>query len=182
MIDDNLDPRPSGESKVFFLQLSAGSGFGLATAEPEVMKDVPIRAGLAPAPLHLYGELGFNLVPSLSLSAFYRNQLVLLTAGVEVEPMFGAKLAWWFDDEGPLLLYSGVGAGYGRIRHTVNLAPSVDFVETTREGPVHTGVGFGLGYAFNDAVALVIDVYIPVLFPDLSVHGDANLGLRFSPF
>lgn len=181
--DPDPDPEPgSGERRHMYLTLGAGSGLGLATGDPIVNPDVPIRTGLAPTPLHINAELGFYLMESLTLGAFMRGQLVLLTEGIELEPIFGGKLAWWFDNDGALRLYSGVGGGFGFVRHTVDLNPTLDFVDTTREGPAHAGVGFGLGYFFNDYVALVLDAYVPVLFPTLSVQADIQLGLRVMPF
>ncbi len=180
--DPDPDPEPGGERRHMYLSVGAGSGAGLATGDPIVNPAVPIRTGLAPTPLHINAELGFYLIESLTLGAFMRAQLVLLTEGVELEPIFGGKLAWWFDNEGAVRLYSGVGGGYGFVRHTVNLNPTLDFVDTTREGPLHAGVGFGLGFHFNDYVALVLDAYVPVLFPTLSVQADVQLGLRLMPF
>lgn len=180
--DPDPDPEPGGERRHLYLSVGAGSGAGLATGDPIVNPTVPIRTGLAPTPLHINAELGFYVLDSLTLGAFMRGQMVLLTEGIELEPIFGGKLAWWFDNEGPVRLYSGVGGGYGYVRHTVDLNPTLDFVDTTREGPLHAGVGFGIGFHFNDYVALVLDAYVPVLFPTLSVQADVQLGLRVMPF
>lgn len=168
------DPTPQGERQYVFLQVSGGGGFGLATGSPVVMSQLEINPGLAPAPFHVVGELGFMLTRSLHLSGFYRAQIV------ERDDLFGAKLKWWFDSESSWRAYTGVGGGYGRVRHTVDLRPAAAFVDTTREGPFHGGVGFGFGYAFNDHFMMVIDFYTLILFPDISAHMDGNFGFRVS--
>jgi hypothetical protein len=172
--DPDPDPTPSGDRQYVFLQVSGGGGFGLATGTPDVMKQLEINPGIAPAPFHVIGELGFMLTQSLHLSGFYRAQIV------EPENLFGAKLKWWFDSDSDWMAYTGVGGGYGRVRHTVDLRPAAEFVDTTREGPFHGGVGFGFGYKIGANVMFVIDFYTLILFPDISAHLDGNLGFRFS--
>jgi hypothetical protein len=171
---EDPDPTPSGPRQYVFLQVSAGGGFGLATGTPVVMKQLEINPGLAPAPFHVVGELGVMITESLHLSGFYRKQIV------ELEDLFGGKLRWWFDSESSWRAYTAVGGGYGHVRHTVDLRPAAEFVDTTREGPLHGGVGFGFGYAFNDHTMLCIDFYTLILFPTISAHMDANLGFRVS--
>jgi hypothetical protein len=175
------DPEASG-SHHMFISAALGSGAGLATGTPVFNPEIPIRSGVAPTPLHFNTELGFYLVDSLTLGAFMRGQLVLLTTGVALEPIFGGKLTWWFDDTSDLRLFSSVGGGYGFVRHTVDLNPTINRVDTTKEGPAHVGVGFGLAYQFTDYLGLLLDTYIPVLFPTLSVQADVQLGLRVTPF
>lgn len=167
-------PEQSGPRQYVFAQVLAGGGIGLATGTPVVMTEQEVNTGVAPAPFHVLAELGIMITNDLHLSGFYRKQIV------EEEDLFGAKLRWWFDNEGPWRSFTGVGGGYGYVRHTVDLRPAVEFVDTTREGDKHGGVSVGFGYAFNDHVMFVTEFYTMILFPEISVHLDGNMGFRVS--
>ncbi|MEO1271795.1 MAG: hypothetical protein AAFX99_27190 [Myxococcota bacterium] len=179
-IDDEL--KPDLERQYIFLQLGIGSGGGFATAEPVFHPQIEIDPGLAPSPLLAMVEVGFLITPSLHLSGFYRAQIL------ERDDLGGGKLKWWFDNEGDWTLYTGVGGGYGRVRHTVDLgdatcdlpASGCGFVDTTREGPYHIGLAFGAAYNLSPNFAVVTDFYTMFLFPDISAHIDAVLALRAS--
>lgn len=172
------DPSTPSSGQFMFIQIGGGGGVGVATARPEVNSDLEIDPGLAPAFAHILSEVGLILSPSLNVGLFHRFQIE--PGSLDQDHLVGLKLKWWFDNEGPWKLYSAVGGGYGRVRHTVNLAPVRDFVDTTREGPFHGGVGFGTGYQVTEHIMIAGDVYTLFLFPDISGHIDGTLGLRFS--
>lgn len=176
--DEVGDGTSSGRQFVF-LQLTVGSGMGFATANPHFHPDLRINPGLALAPLHVNGELGVMITPDVHLAAFTRFQIVERPQGGDQE-IFGGRLRWWFDNEGDFQMYTGLGGGYGRVRHTVNLAPVIDFVDTTAEGPIHAGVNFGVAYMLSANFGLVADFYTLILFPDVSAHLDGTVGIRTS--
>jgi hypothetical protein len=172
------EPPRRTDRRLLGAALGVGTGGGLATGEPLVMgNDVDLNPGVALTPLHLYADVTFRLVEALELGPFLRLQTVLLQDGVETEFLVGGKLKWFFDDVGSPRMYASLGAGYGYVRHTVDLSPTVDFVDTTREGPFHGGVGFGVAWLFTENVGLLGDVYAMVLFDEVSVQLDLNLGL-----
>ncbi len=182
---DDPPPGDDGERQYVFFMLSPGTGTGLVleSSTPLVNPDSDVAPGVALAPLHLNVELGVQITNSLHLSATYRNQFVFLTDGLEIEPIFGGKLRWWFDNEGDFIMYTGVGGGFGNVRHliTVTLADGQGtFNDTINHGPIHASAGFGFGYRATPNVALVFDIYPMVLFPDVSAHVDLNAGLRLS--
>lgn len=161
--------------------IGAGTGGGLATGEPLVMGGrVDLNPGVAVTPLHLYADLGIYFADVFQFVPFLRLQLVLLENGVEVEPLVGAKLRWYFLAEAKTRMYASFGGGWGHVRHTVDLNPTVNFVDTTKEGPFHGGVGFGYVYMFAENVGVLVDIYTMVLFDEVSVQLDLNAGLLFS--
>ncbi len=183
VIDDDGDDPPStgdDDGQSIFLHLAGGGAFGLATGTPIANPDIKINPGLAPAPFHMLAEFGYIINPAIHLSAFFRGQFVLLQGGTELEPMFGAKLRWWFSRDSDFKLFTTFGAGFGFIRHTVDLRPAADFIDTAQHGPLHAGFGFGFAYQFTPNFGLVGDIYAPILFPDVSVTIDATAGFRVS--
>jgi len=177
--DDPNPPTDGGGRQFIFLQVTGGGGIGFATANPHFHPDLRINPGLALAPFHVAGEIGVMITPEVHLSAFTRFQIIERPEGGDQE-IFGGRLRWWFDNEGALQMYTGLGGGYGRVRHTVNLAPVIDFVDTTAEGPIHAGVNFGVAWMLNPHFGLVTDSYTLILFPDVSAHLDMTLGVRTS--
>ncbi len=168
-------------NEVIAIALGVGSGGGLATGEPLVMGGrVDLNPGVALTPLHFFADIGFYFADAFQFGPFLRLQTVLLENGVELEIIVGGKLKWYFLLDGPTRMYASFGGGWGHIRHTVDLSPTVEFVDTTREGPFHGGVGFGYAYFFTDNVGLLVDVYSMVLFDELSVQLDLNVGLLLS--
>lgn len=171
--DDPPGGSEGGGRQWVYIQALGGGGFGFATAPPRYFPELEIVPGLAPAPFHVYGELGLKVAPSVDVGVLYRFQVV------EQEPLFaGLRGRWWFDDEGDVKLYTGVNAGYGRVRHTVNLAPVVDFVDTTAEGPFFGGVNFGVAFMLASSFGLILDFHTIFLFPELSAHLDGSFGVR----
>lgn len=172
-----------GERQYVFLQISPGTAAGLVleSSTPVVNPDASVAPGLATAPFHLMVELGFIITPELHMSATYRNQFVFLTDGVEVEPIFGGKLRWWFDNDGAFVMYTAVGGGFGHVRHLITVQLNDgggQFVDTIKHGPGHAGAGFGFGLKASDNIAFILDVYPMLLFPEVSANLDLNLGLR----
>ncbi|MBN1947393.1 MAG: hypothetical protein JW797_17110 [Bradymonadales bacterium] len=172
---------PTPRDRIVTIVAGPGTGGGLATGEPVVMgSDVDLNPGVAITPLHFYLDATFALAGGFELGPFVRLQTVLLTDGVELETILGGKLKWFFTDGEPLRMYLSFGGGWGNVRHTVDLKPTVDFVDTTREGPYHGGIGFGIAYLFNKHVGLVADIYTMVLFDQVSVQLDLNAGILVS--
>jgi hypothetical protein len=171
---------PSSTGTAVSIALGVGTGGGLATGEPIVMGDeVDLNPGMALTPLHFGFDVSFEVGGGLSMGPFMRLQTVLLADGVEFETILGAKIRWYFTDEVDERMYASFGAGYGSVRHTVDLKPTVEFVDTTREGPLHGGVGFGHTYFFSERVGLLNDIYAMVLFDQTSVQLDYTLSLIF---
>lgn len=175
-------PRAQRDGNIVHLGLGVGTGFGLATQSPRANGDlVDLNPGLASTPLHLGFELG--IAPTrgaVHAVPFLRLQMVSLDTGLEIEPLFGLKVRYFLQTERKLRLYVQGGLGYGDIIHFVSL-PDIDggVVDTTVEGNLHVGPGFGFAYWFSDHVALSVDSYLMVLFPRTSVHLDLTAGLTF---
>lgn len=179
--DRDRDRAPSEErDEIFHFTLGGGTGFGLATSEPNVYADeVRINPGMAATPIHMGFEMGFVAARAFHLVPFLRLQLVILESGIEPEPLVGLKARYFFRDDGPLRVYGQGSVGYGDVSHVVYLAEK-DTYDTTNEGPVHVGVGLGLLYMFNDTVGLQNDVHAMVLFDRFSFQVDYTLGLYFA--
>lgn len=161
--------------------LGVGTGGGLATGEPLVMRSrVDLNPGVALTPLHFFVDLSFYFADVFQFGPFLRLQTVLLQNGVEIETVVGGKLKWFFLADDPTRMYASLGGGWGNVRHTVDLSPTIEFVDTTREGPFHGGVGFGFVHMFTDNVGFLVDVYTMVLFDQVSVQLDLNVGAVFS--
>lgn len=172
--------RDGGSDEVFHFGLGGGTGFGLATAEPNVYFDtVQINPGFAVTPLHLGFELGWVPARSLHLVPFLRMQLVILETGIEPLALGGLKVRYFVRDEGPFRVHVGGGLGYGEVSHLVYLAEE-DAYDTTNEGPFHIGAGLGLLYMFNDTVGLHNEFYTMVMFDRVSLQIDWTLGLYFA--
>ena len=177
--DDDVDQPPvvgpgNGDkpaSRHVTIFIGAGSGLGVATGRPVLNSSYNVNPGMAPAPFHLLAELTFHVTPMFSICGFARIQLV------ESEQLFGGKVRFNLDDEPPFLFYLGVGGGYGEVRHTVDLSPALDFVDTTLEGPGHAGLDVGISYDITDHFSVVAGTYIMVLFDVFSVHIDLNVGV-----
>lgn len=160
------------------LALGIGTGGGLASGEPLVMgNQVDLNPGIALTPLHFYFDALYHFGNGFEFGPFVRFQTVLLQNGIEPEVIVGGKFKWYFEDLATTRMYVSVGGGYGYVRHTVDLNPTIDFVDTTQEGPGHAGVGFGVAYMFTDNIGLLNDFYTMVLFDQVSVQLDYNLGL-----
>lgn len=156
----------------FAAGLATGTGYGLATARPRFYPDLSIQPGLSPSILHTAFDIGL-ILNNHEFGAFYRYQVV------ELEPVFiTARYRYWFDDTGLWRGAASLGAGYGRIRHTVDLAPVVDFIDTTAEGPYVVSLGYLGVFMFSDYVGLTLEPVLYGLFPDQSVHLDLQLGMR----
>ncbi len=184
IVDNGGQVEDPARQYVFF-QLGAGGGAGLVTGNstPLINKDANVDPGLSIAPFHLMAELGFMITDTFHISGLFRGQLVFLTDGVELEPIFGGKLRYWFDNEGDFVMYATVGGGHGFVRHLIQVqqntpAGPIAFTDTIRHGPIHTGAGFGFGYQANRNIALLVDTYTLVLFPETSANVDLNLTLR----
>jgi len=178
ILDPDEGSSGEGLEHVVAITLGVGTGGGLATGEPIVMRErVDLNPGIALTPLHFLAEIMFHVGGIVELGPWSRIQAVLLEDAVEIETIFGLKGKFYFQADAPTRLYGSVGAGYGYVRHTVDLAPTVDFVDTTREGPFHAGAGVGIAHMFNNHVGILADFYFMVLFDTVSVQLDANLGL-----
>lgn len=164
--------------RIVSMALAVGTGAGAATGEPLVQHArVDLNPGIAMTPLHLYVEAYYRFAEVFEVGPFFRLQTVLLEDGIELEPIIGGKFRWFFSADDNPLMYLSVGGGWGNVRHTVDLAPELDFVDTTREGPGHGGVGYGLVIMFSENLGLLNDIYLMVLFDQISVQLDYNLGL-----
>ena len=164
------------------LTLGAGTGFGLATQSPRANGDlVDLNPGLASTPIHLGFE--FGLAPgrgAVSAVPFLRLQLVSLDTGLEIEPLFGLKVRYALRPDQKLRFYVQGGLGYGDVVHFVSL-PEIEggVVDTTVEGNLHVGPGFGFAYFFSEHVGFAVDSYLMVMFPRTSVQLDLTAGLTF---
>ncbi|MCA9563527.1 MAG: hypothetical protein KC561_08560, partial [Myxococcales bacterium] len=166
-------PSDSSLDHLVSITLGAGSGVGLATGEPLVQGDnVDLNPGMAPTPLHVLIDLGFRFADVFELGPWARLQLVLLQDGIELEPLFGLKFKWLFATSESYRVFMSASAGYGHVRHTVDLGAAVDFVDTTQEGPFHVGAGLGYVLMFSDTVGLSTELFLMTLFDQVSVQLD----------
>jgi hypothetical protein len=172
------DTRSKAESsESFSLGLGAGTGLGLATGSPNAFGDeVDLDPGFALTPTHLSADVGFRLSPKISLVPFLRLQVVTLESGVELEPIVGAKARFFVDTTAPVEFYTVAGVGYGNVRHFVYIADKETY-DTTTEGPMHVGAGFGMLYLFSDHFGLNLEGYAMALFGTFSAHVDATAQL-----
>ncbi len=176
------DPEPdgdSGERQYVFISLTASTGLGLATGTPDAVRfpqfaNINVDAGIAPSPFSANAELGVMITPAVHISGFFRLQIP------EITMLGGAKLRYWFENEGDFRLNVGIGGGFGEVSHIVDLRPAADFTSFTKEGPIHVGVPFGAIFGLSENFALVLDLYAMALFPVFSIHGDLHLGIRAS--
>lgn len=159
------DDRSSGKGANYSIAVGGGLGAGLATGEPDTVKDVELGSGFALTPGHLTAELGFGLGDSLELLPFTRIQVVTLESGTEFEPLFGVKFRKYLTDNGSLDYFVEGGLGYGFVRHFVWVADKNTYV-TTSEGPFHAGGGAGLRYAFSESAGLQAGGYLMGLAGD----------------
>jgi hypothetical protein len=182
--------------------LSAGTGYGWATGNPEVQRDFQpgsydswSRAGL----LQLNPELGVFALRRLALSFEGRLQLVrgttdvYTTSGVFHEPRKAyalfAKVTWFLAElESPLRPYLFAGAGAGEIRHLAALPRALcgpqnnqPCVDTVLGGAYFLEWGAGLHYRLTgplDAVAaLAVQAGLPGPWSLNMINVDANVGL-----
>jgi hypothetical protein len=181
--NETEEPAPSvSEIQHYFsTAIGIGTGGGLASGAPLVFgSQVDLNPGIALTPLHFYFDALFHLGFGIEFGPFIRFQTVLLQTKIENELIIGGKVKWLFANTEAYRMYASLGGGYGHVRHNVDLSPTIDFVDTTREGPGHGGAGFGFVYLFTPNVGFLIDVYSMVLFNQVSVQLDVNSGLYFS--
>lgn len=167
-----------------------GSGLGLATGDAEVYgDDVELTPGLAASPLQLYLEVGYRVLDRLQLVVSGQFQTVFLSDGLELVPR--ARLAARYDlvVKPRWRVAVQAGFGYGYQTHLVRLDDTIttrdgqrvriEDTDRTKEGPAHVGAGAQFQYRFSERVGLFVDLFVMGMFPQASVHLDANLGVYF---
>ena len=168
------------------INVGAGTGMGFASGDSERCKTTEacygegqdpdrfegVRAGMAPAPFHVLGEVLFNINEDFQVGAYLRAQII------EFGLMFGVKARYFVVNDDFLRFYTGLGAGYGKATYVVDLGPDFNNFRdvVNAEGPAHVGLNLGITMAFTEVFGMFVDVYTPIHFPDFTFHFDASLG------
>lgn len=172
--------RPKGiDNKIVNIAISIGTGGGYIAKNKSVRKigdeHITVNPGFAFTPLHIITEIGFMIGTAWEISAFYRLQVI------ELAHAGGVKAKWYVKDNRPLRVYLAVGVGGGQVRHTVNLDPAVpNFVDTTKSGLGHAGLGAGLLYNFTPMVGILFEVFNSYYFPQFAAQIDVQAGIQLS--
>lgn len=172
-----------------------GSGVGVASGTGDLNADVmTARARLAPARLlHLSPEAGLWISRSLLLSLQARLQLVtgttdLIVAGHRYHAAgraaaLFARASWLFRPRSDFQPLFSLALGVGEIRHVVTFEFSdcgddhrQRCVDTVTAGPFLAGAGTGFLYAFNQTIALLVQLNAQLAAPRSTLNFDANLG------
>lgn len=184
---------PGGPAKLFFT-VALGSGGGYVTGETEQVK-APINCCFAPAPLHVFPEVGYFIAPGMSVSLAVRlgfplgaNRQDHATAAPAAVLRLRGSLAGG-SDQG---LYWSAALGGGVIRQTVKVVdePEGMDVDTSAIGPMLVGGGVGytkpLGGPLRFNAELNTTVGLPVVSElgtaqlNFGVQFDVNVGLMFA--
>lgn len=177
---------PGSKRPIVHIFLSAGTGIGFANGDAERCPTTAacygeefnpdrfegVKAGIAPAPFHVNGEVLFNVIKELQIGVYTRYQII------EPALMIGAKLRYFILPDEPNRFYTGFGVGWGDAAYVVNLGPEFNnFKDIVRaNGPVHVGFNIGYMLTLHENIGLQIDVYTPIHFPEFTFHFDVNAG------
>ncbi|OIP31852.1 MAG: hypothetical protein AUK47_21685 [Deltaproteobacteria bacterium CG2_30_63_29] len=177
---------PGSKRPIVHVLLSAGTGIGFANGDAERCPTTAacygesfdpsrfegVKAGIAPAPFHVNGEVLFNVIKELQIGLYTRYQII------EPALMIGAKLRYFILPDEPNRFYTGFGVGWGDAAYVVNLGPEFNnFKDIVRaEGPVHVGFNIGYMLTLHENFGLQFDVYTPIHFPNFTFHFDVNVG------
>jgi hypothetical protein len=203
--DENDSGEPgTGQTGRFFVALTLGGGFGIATGHGELDPTAHKLSGpgFAPAQLgQVAPEVGFFVMPRLLLSAQARIQYVSALQG---EKTMGtgcgtdmycqastlgfaafAKGTWLFGDSGFRPFVGGLVGG-GNIRHVVKFTPTncgtamnVQCVDSVKSGPFFLGPTAGFLYELGSAANLVAALNTEVGVPNFTVNFDLDVGVAF---
>ena len=156
-------------------------GFGVGSGGGYVVE--PDGFGSS-AGLHVMPELGYFVLPHLSVSVQLREDIAFqdhwswrdeLTNGLALL----ARATWWFGD-GPLSTKLSVFGGNGNYFHRVSgrCAPSGDVCTGVKtSGDKIAGVGIGLSYLLRPRLALTAGLDVAGGAPNRMVHADLNVGV-----
>lgn len=197
---ENPDGQTDGEGSAaggggkFFMAFGLGTGYGKAQGKPELNpKDGqgnPFAVNeWAPAQLlHLSPELGYEVSPSFILSLQGRFQVITGATPYNGGPdsvycertcypvgaagLVLARGTWLLGEPGPFRPFVSLSAGYGNIRHLVNLGDrlndcgpkyvpdkkGVACVDTVEQGRIFLGPAAGFFYSLNESLAFTLGI------------------------
>jgi hypothetical protein len=177
-----------GEASPWWLGLGLGTGFGYAGGSgPEVHKKTDFVAGYAWALLgQVTPEVGYFMLPNLSLSLQGRFQYIPQTAGNPTATGAVAFLArLLYLSNGPLVRFYGgpvLGGGQGFRLFVSGLkwqGHSGHVADTVRGGWFLFGAAGGLALRLSESWSAYAETNILVGEPSFSMVVDFNAGVRF---
>jgi hypothetical protein len=205
--DDDDDKDDSGQKGVFFIAVTGGTGFGLASGKGELdpYAHKLSSAGLAMAQAaQIAPEVGFFLRPDLLISAALRLQYVnglngkTSTVGCGSDmfctPSTGAAAGFakvTYLVPGSLHITIGGQIGGGYIRHAVvfemdrTCKPSAtstsmqQCVDTLNGGPFLVGPTAGLMFELGSAANLMLNLNTALGLPNFTFNMDIQAGVGF---
>lgn len=186
--EPHADSDASATNRRTHLGIGFGSGFGLATGDGVIYgDDTHTESGLAASPVQLYIEAGRTVVPNLEIVLSGQFQAVFLDSGLDLVPRVRIAARYQVLARDRWTIGVQAGGGYGYQVHYVKLddqfinrdgdLESITETDRTEEGPGHLGAGAYFRFAFSDRLGLFVDTFIMGMFPQASVHLDANIGL-----
>lgn len=152
---------PKGPAKIF-ISVAAGTGAAFVTGQTEQLL-APVNAGLAPALLHIFPEIGYFVSPKTSISLAFRLGFPIgANRDMHAGPSPAATLRWRqsLSEDGNGLFWAAALGG-GVIRQTVELTDVPDptmNVDTTAIGPLFVGGGAGYKAAVAETLFLVTEL------------------------
>jgi hypothetical protein len=206
--DEEEEDEGGGQTGSFFLALTLGSGFGLASGDAELNPSVHklTSPGFAVAQLgHIEPEVGYFMSKDMLLSVAARIQYV---SGVNGQTGSGCgadgfcspgKTAFaafaranWLLGDGPFRFTVGGQIGGGNIRHVVEFphytncgsgpppAPqNQTCVDSLASGPFLVGPMAGFFYELGDSVNLIVNMNTALGVPKFTFNFDVNAGIGF---
>jgi hypothetical protein len=184
----------AGGGGKLFIALGLGTGYGKAKGSPEVnpsdknMKTITFDNWAPAQLLHLSPEFGYQVSPAFILSLQGRFQVVTGATEYKGAPntdcedtcfpattafLVLARGTWLLGEPGAFRPYFSLGAGYGNIRHLVNLGAKlydcgpkyvpppqkgIACVDTIEQRSIFIGPAAGFFYSLSDSLALTAGV------------------------
>jgi len=181
--------RPSKSS--LFITVAVGTGAGYVSGNTEQEQNA-VGCCVAPALLHLFPEIGYNMSPQASISLAFR---LGFTIGANIQghstgaPAALLRYRRALSPSGNgLIVNAAIGGGI--IRHTVKLknAPADMDTDTTATGPLFIGGGAAYAKQLGGSLKFIIEANVlaglPIVSefggvkPSFALHADLNLGFQ----
>jgi hypothetical protein len=208
-------PPPARARRLFFA-FGAGVGAGWVKGRPELnpnysvgnpqqVRSIEVSNIAAARLFHVLPEVGYFVTPRLLVSAQMRLQF--MTGASEVrhascnaerptvcDPATGAaalfaRTTFAFAPDGPFQPYVSAAAGFGRIRHVVDISSyrlegcgnveGTDCHDTLASGAYWLGPAAGLWYRLGESLYANVALTLLVGMPSPAVNADLNLGLGY---
>jgi hypothetical protein len=180
----------------FFLSLTLGSGYGIASGKGETTPAAPVHnlsgAGFAATQLgQISPEIGYFIKPDLLLSVQGRYQIINGTnpppgATTPTSAIAAFARATFFSGTESFHLFFAVAAGAGYVRHAVvfpdhGCGPQTNMtcVDTIKGGPLLVGPAVGFFYDLGSTVSFIAALNSQLGLPSFTANFDLNVGLGF---